>query len=698
MPVIHVLDEQLANMIAAGEVVDRPANIVKECVENALDAGADEIDIEVFEGGISGVIVTDNGCGMGFEDARLAFERHATSKIQSEEDLFAIGTMGFRGEALPSIASVSKVTLTSAQSEDEPGVRVEIDYGKVITHEVADVPAGTRVEVRGLFEKTPARFKYLKKAAYEFSIIADIVNKTALVHPDIKITLHHDGRLVFQSSGRHDRKGVFYQMFGREVAEKTVPFSNRTADFTITGLAVQPEISRASKQFIYLSINGRLIRSWQMVKAVLEGYKEYLPKERYPIVYLDVEMDPQLVDVNVHPNKWEVRISKEEFLYRLITETIAALFVSELETPSVSAGALASVQNRNAERVQKEEKRKEPERAHQQSLPLDWQSPKTDSLYRQNPQQLYVKEEEPKTDCRIADYTPGNAKNLQNYFESSPQMQAPYANEKSMPIHQKTEKPAEKAEISNRKSGYENQIFSDGNSNQKMEETRYIKDNSQNNPSENPAWNYPSGTEDPKKAQEEKGKEFFYHLSVIGQLLDSYILCQNPQGLVIIDQHAAQERYNFERFSASIDQDVSMVQLMVPSEFTITPAAAARLDDFNECLKPYGLHFEKEDDMKISVCQIPDWMSGLEFHAFLADLTGYLENEQSVDVEKLRRHMIATMACHGSIRFNQKLTKEEMEQVIEDLQKCEQPYHCPHGRPTVITLSEKDLRKEFERG
>lgn len=344
MSLIHVMDTHLSNMIAAGEVVERPANIVKECAENALDAGASSIQIEVFEGGIAGVIITDDGCGMEPEDARMAFERHATSKLHSEEELFSIGTMGFRGEALPSIAAVASVDLKTSMNGQ--GTHVRMEFGECTVNEPVNCPRGTRIEVRDLFVKVPARYKYLRRPAYEFSVIADLVNKMALSRPDIRFSLFHDGRQVFRTSGKGDQKEILYQMYGREVAENAVPFAASSSDFEIDGLAVQPKISRASKNFIYLTVNGRLIRSWQITKAVMEGYREYLPKERCPIVFLNIQTDPQLVDVNVHPNKWEVRIAKEEFLKELITETLEGLFAENLSTPEIRLTEKADTQEK----------------------------------------------------------------------------------------------------------------------------------------------------------------------------------------------------------------------------------------------------------------------------------------------------------------------------------------------------------------
>ena len=309
---IHVLSEHLTNMIAAGEVVERPAGIVKECIENSIDAHAKVIEIEAFQGGIERLIITDDGIGMDFEDAHMAFMRHATSKMHDEQDLFNIQTMGFRGEALPSIASVSKVEMMT--NDGKNGTLVRYEYGDLVCEEACSCPLGTKLDISGLFVKTPARFKHLKAPSYEFSIIADLVNKMALSHPDIRFKLSHDGRVIFQTSGNGSLEEILYQMYGKEVAQNAVAFDEMDEDFRIHGLLVQPKINRATKYFMFISLNTRLIRSVKLQKAITDAYENYMPLNRFPIVVLNIEMDTQLVDVNVHPNKWEVRLSKQNQL------------------------------------------------------------------------------------------------------------------------------------------------------------------------------------------------------------------------------------------------------------------------------------------------------------------------------------------------------------------------------------------------
>lgn len=727
MGVIHVLDPQLTNMIAAGEVVDRPVNIVKECVENSLDAGASRIDIEVFEGGISGVVVTDDGCGMSYEDARMAFKRHATSKLQSEDELFAIATMGFRGEALPSIASVAKVSCLTANNEG--GTRIVYEYGELKTYEKADAPRGTRIEVRGLFLHTPARFKYLKKPNYEFSIIADAVNKLALAHPEVRFTLKHDNRLIFQTSGKKDRREILYQMFGTDPARKAVEFYRQSQDFTIEGYAIQPSITRASKNYIYICLNGRTIRSWPITKAVIEGYREYMPKDRYPICFLNITTDFQLVDVNVHPNKLEVRISKEEYLTQLIIDTISELFEAEIEAPSVTSKKPVYDQLEAPLQYPKQGSRPGKDRLDSSDFVSEQlQSPPSNPVLRQSQPIQY-----PGGLCAPANPAAGqNTKNRmqpnhpeeifgktvhsfnRSEYEGTTTTQTTSFPDQEPQFLKDPAAPGYAArniyEAKEKKPAAENP-GSSLNPDRKEAMTGVSRipssalDPEQNDPGKknlvDPGFKerpvaYPAG-QAPVKARN-KGNEFFRHLKVIGQLKESYILCEGDEGLVIIDQHAAQERANFEKIQRAFEKPVQVSQpLMIPVRIPLTPDLMADLDSINASVEFYGLKFEPISNNAVLLREEPAWMSMVKREQFLQDLFSWYQDHKQVDMKELRRHLIATCACHSSVRFNHALGLAEMKKVIDDLAECDQPYHCPHGRPTVISMSLKELAKEFER-
>lgn len=597
MAKIHVLSEHLTNMIAAGEVVDRPANIVKECVENSIDAHARNIEIAVYQGGIDRIVIRDDGDGMDPEDAQLAFMRHATSKMYTEEDLFNIQTMGFRGEALPSIASVAHVVLET--NNGHTGYRIVYDYGQLLTKENVSCPKGTTVDVSGLFIKTPARFKHLKSISYEFSIIANLVNRMALSHPSIRFVLYNEDKKVFQTSGNGNIQEILYQMYGREVAKNAMAFDAANEDYRIHGYAVQPKINRATKYFMYITLNDRLIRSNVIQKAMVDAYSDFMPPHRFPIVVMQIEVDTQLVDVNVHPNKWEVRMSKQGQLVELIKTTLTQTLRSALKTVEVK------------------------------------RAPST-PVYQQ-----------------------------QTLYNTQSSISFPY------PVEQ-----------SNNQDSVIQESFE-----------QYQATEPQ------PIWQMPEQQPEEPVKESDHGPSFFDHLHVLAQLHDSYILCSNPEGLVIIDQHAAQERYHYEQLLDTLKEPVTQQQaLMLPIQIHISSNLMGQIQTINDKVSFFGLHFEEFGTDRFLLREVPLWFQNVDADAFLQDMMDYFRQHQDVDMAALRKKMLATMACHSSIRFNRPLTMQEMKQVIEDLKKCRQPYHCPHGRPTVITLSDNDLRKEFERG
>ena len=317
---IHQLDTQTANMIAAGEVVERPMGVVKELVENAIDAGSTRITVSVIDGGMTKITVRDNGIGMDSEDALNAFKRHATSKIKGQNDLFDIHTLGFRGEALPSIASVSKVTLTTSDGNDS--TRVQIEYGEIKNAGNYPCDEGTEISIEGLFYRTPARLKHLKSGSYENTLIQDVIVKFVFSYPSIAFTFISNDRISFQTTGKGNLLEVIYQAWGREAGENAIAVDFSDYDYHVTGYIVKPSLTRVSRNCMHVFLNGRMVRTFRLYKSILDGYEDFIVKGRNPLVVLNIEMDPQLLDVNVHPSKWEVRISKENQLEYLIKDNI----------------------------------------------------------------------------------------------------------------------------------------------------------------------------------------------------------------------------------------------------------------------------------------------------------------------------------------------------------------------------------------
>ena len=656
---IHQLDEHLSNMIAAGEVVERPSGIVKELVENSIDAKAKHIEIQILQGGIDCITIIDDGCGMDAQDATLAFERHATSKIQAVDDLWKISTMGFRGEALPSIASVSQVTLRTNDGIDSS--EVIIHYGTLKSARPCGTPKGTMLEVRNLFQKTPARFKHLKSPQYEFSLISDVVQKFAISHPNIGFELSHDGRSVFKTKGNGNLREVLMQIYGRDGAKTAIELHGQDLDYTIRGYALQPQFQRATKYYVLLYINGRMIRNYHLQKAVMDAYAPYMPKDRYPIAVINMEMDAQLVDVNVHPSKWEIRLSKEKQLEKLLYQTIKAALMQDMEVPNIQA--------------RKENKK---EKIEIQELQFTY------------PRDQEVKKLHTEVNDSFVHY---NGKPKQTITEES-KVQVDKVEPQEAPVEaEKQESVDKKQELSESQSSDTQAPIKD----QVIEEVSTTKQ------AETLFKDIVPIQEVVMKAEQEPASESINpslpQLHVIGQFHNSYILAEGEKGLYIIDQHAAQERYHYEMIQKQILSGVKDTQpLLIPITVETTISAVSRIDDLNALLEQVGIHFEVFGNTTLLCRELPIWLKDTKEEAFLQDMIDLWQKDDEISLDKLRKHTIATMACHSSIRFHRSLTMEEMKQVILDLGKCEQPFHCPHGRPTLICYEDKGLIHDFERG
>ena len=619
---IHQLSEHITNMIAAGEVVERPMGIVKECVENSIDAHASHIEVHIQDGGLSKITIIDDGDGMDFEDAAMAFERHATSKIKEEDDLWNIHSLGFRGEAIPSIASVSEVTLKTNNGTDS--TMIQVFYGEKKTHQKFSTPKGTQIDIENLFAKTPARYKHLKTTQYEFSLISDVIQKFALGYPNISFILTHNNIETFKTSGKGNLQEVLFQIFGRETAKGAIEIHAKDDDYKITGYAIQPNINRATKYYMYLYMNQRMIRHPRLYKAIQDAYHAYMASERYPICVLNIEMDAQLLDVNVHPSKWEVRLSKEKQLENLIYSTIKEALKKYLQVPEVTVKEKVKIE-----------------------MP-------TLNIYQQD-------EEKYKQDLRetIASYNTNNQNKTiidigtQSYVHKHQVVEEEIIPNKFKEEMIETPKQEEKPVISKVMEFKEDEI-------QPV------------NPS-------------------------FPQLQVIGQFHGNYILAQGEKGLYIIDQHAAQEKYHYEVLRKNIFKPCEMQSLLIPEVIQVTPAILVQLDDINQMLAHMQIECECFGEDAIILREIPIWLKDTNITKFMQDIFDYYQKNQTIQAESLRKAALASLACHSSIRFNRNLNLEEMKQVIEDLKKCEQPFNCPHGRPTMICMSDEQLVKEFNR-
>ena len=594
---IHQLDTQTANMIAAGEVVERPMGVVKELVENAIDAGSTRITVSVIDGGMTKITVRDNGIGMDSEDALNAFKRHATSKIKGQNDLFDIHTLGFRGEALPSIASVSKVTLTTSDGNDS--TRVQIEYGEIKNAGNYPCDEGTEISIEGLFYRTPARLKHLKSGSYENTLIQDVIVKFAFSYPSIAFTFISNDRISFQTTGKGNLLEVIYQAWGREAGENAIAVDFSDYDYHVTGYIVKPSLTRVSRNCMHVFLNGRMVRTFRLYKSILDGYEDFIVKGRNPLVVLNIEMDPQLLDVNVHPSKWEVRISKENQLEYLIKDNIREALKSTILAPV--AEVKAAVQKVSVEPI---------------------------------------------------------------FFDTNSALVTPFVAKKEVTVTPVVEtKPIETIKEENIKPVIQEEI----------KEEKIIEE---------------------KEIQHEKLPE----MTVIGQLHEKFILCSTEKGLAILDQHACQERVHYEELLQKLDETTPvMMELLVPISILAGNDLVERVDEINASISDMHFQFEPFGRDTFIVRSVPMWMKEIEEERFLQDVIDNFKNDRDSKYARMEKKKIATMACHSSIRFNRTLSLDEMKEVVKQLYKCQNPYHCPHGRPTFIILDEKELTREFLR-
>ncbi|APT27222.1 DNA mismatch repair endonuclease MutL [Bacillus anthracis] len=623
---IRKLDDQLSNLIAAGEVVERPASVVKELVENSIDANSTSIEIHLEEAGLSKIRIIDNGDGIAEEDCIVAFERHATSKIKDENDLFRIRTLGFRGEALPSIASVSELELITSTG-DAPGTHLIIKGGDIIKQEKTASRKGTDITVQNLFFNTPARLKYMKTIHTELGNITDIVYRIAMSHPEVSLKLFHNEKKLLHTSGNGDVRQVLASIYSIQVAKKLVPIEAESLDFTIKGYVTLPEVTRASRNYMSTIVNGRYVRNFVLMKAIQQGYHTLLPVGRYPIGFLSIEMDPMLVDVNVHPAKLEVRFSKEQELLKLIEETLQAAFKKIQLIPD--AGVTT--------------KKKEKDESVQEQFQFEHAKPKEPSMPEiVLPTGMDEKQEEPQAVKQPTQLWQPSTK---------PIIEEPIQEEKSWDSNEE---------------GFELEELEE-------EVCREIKEIEMN------------GNDLPP-------------LYPIGQMHGTYIFAQNDKGLYMIDQHAAQERINYEYFRDKVGRVAQEVQeLLVPYRIDLSLTEFLRVEEQLEELKKVGLFLEQFGHQSFIVRSHPTWFPKGQETEIIDEMMEQVVKLKKVDIKKLREEAAIMMSCKASIKANQYLTNDQIFALLEELRTTTNPYTCPHGRPILVHHSTYELEKMFKR-
>ncbi|MGT2948487.1 DNA mismatch repair endonuclease MutL [Streptococcus devriesei] len=637
MSKIIELPEILANQIAAGEVIERPASVVKELVENAIDAGSSQITIEIEESGLKKIQVTDNGQGMEEADVAMSLHRHATSKIKSQADLFRIRTLGFRGEALPSIASVSRLSIKTASKTENHGTFLLANGGKVEKEEAVSTPVGTKITVEDLFFNTPARLKYMKSLQAELAHIIDVINRLSLAHPEIAFTLVNDGRELTRTSGNGDLRQAIAGIYGLNTAKKMVEISNADLDFEVSGYISLPELTRANRNYITILINGRYIKNFLLNRAILDGYGSKLMVGRFPIAVIDIQIDPYLADVNVHPTKQEVRISKEKELMQLISSAIA----DSLREQDLIPDALENLAKASTRHSQTQQ---------QTSLPL-----KQPSIY-------YDKE---KNDFFRKDTTVAEAET--SFTEVDNAVKQAVDNEPSGAV-----KYAERKQDSQEDKDHPDIILSDKN--QKRQLSKLMQN------------------------LENEEASSFPELDYFGQMHGTYLFAQGEGGLYIIDQHAAQERVKYEYYREKIGQvDSSLQQLLVPYLFEFPANDFMTLQEKMPILNEVGIYLEAYGENTFILREHPIWLQEKEIESAIYEMCDMLLLTNEVSVKNYRAELAIMMSCKRSIKANHALDDYSARNLLNQLSQCKNPYNCPHGRPVLVNFTKSDMEKMFRR-
>ena len=580
---IKVMDDNLANKIAAGEVVESCMNVVKELVENSIDGEADEIEIKLIDSGVKEIEVIDNGIGMSREDAKLAFQRHATSKISNLDDLFYIESLGFRGEALPSIASVSKVRLKT--SDGKEGTLITINGGNDIKTKSCDLAKGTDITVSDLFYNTPVRLKYLKNLYIELANIVEYIDKMALSYPNIKFRLSNNDNVLLETSGNGDLLKVIYDIYGANITKKMIPIDDSNDDYSISGYISYPEVTKSNRNSITTLVNGRVIKNNDLNRCIIDCYHTYIHKGRYPIIVLNIDVDPILVDINIHPTKMDIKFSKMDSLLKLISNSID----DRLKT-------LTLIPEANV---------------------------RTSTSFNEVYNQIKHNDEEEK----IVKKDSTNYEEIKLNFE----------------VHEEKEVQV-------------------------------------------------------KRDEKEEKVARINKMNVIGNVFMTYILCYNENGFYLVDQHAAAERINYEKYmNEFLNGKKTIIDLLTPIKVELSKDNYLRIKDRLFILDELGISCEEFGEGTFLVRSHPDWIDQKNSSKEINNIFELICQKGEFSKEKFIDTTIMSIACHNSVKAHEYLSNEDMQWIVDNVRYCDNPFTCPHGRPTIITYTRDELDKMFKR-
>ena len=719
---INILSAELSNKIAAGEVVERPSSVVKELVENSIDAGSTNIKVIIKEFGIQQIRIIDNGSGISNDDLARAFLRHATSKISADYDLFHIETLGFRGEALASISSVSKVTIKSCAGEAQ-GKMLVLEGGKVVSEEYYAPIKGTDLSVENLFFNTPARLKYLRNPHTEQANITNIIHKFALSYPNVAFELHVDGKITFKTYGDGDVHKILSKIYNMGVARNMIEFSGNNDDYKVFGYISVPEETRASKNYINIFINGRYIKNYGIQNAIIDAYGTLLMINRYPLCVINIEMDPILLDVNVHPTKQEVRLSKEAELIRLIKEVIAERLSNYTYIPQGMNNVLTKKEKAKIEKINfLDELDNKFGNVEDESIFSREQREVSDNVQDENSffeesKGLGIKTED---DSSISD----NQEESKNYIVQEDEFLfggdlLTNSGEEKIPVQTKENTFNQRSKTQRIKSDLPDLSYSshprdnrnkygDKPTKKEIENFMNFSKKEENSSYDNRADEVVSNVvkddshfneiKDAKIVQDDDTKvRTLPDLKVLAQIFKTYILSEADNKLFLIDQHAAAERYNYEKLQREfIERKNYKKQMLIPLMFDFSVDEAAEVRNNLEKFEELGIIFEEFGDNSYVVREFPGWIEEDEEQMIKIIVEKVLRNN-NITFNELRNDAIAMASCKMSIKANQVLTDVEMNKIISDLYECKNPFTCPHGRPIITKMEKKDLEKMFKR-
>ena len=675
------LNQELIGKIAAGEVVESPASAIKELVENSLDAGATCVTVEIRDGGIAYLRVTDNGRGIRARDVRMAFERHATSKITKSDDLFALHTLGFRGEALASIAAVSKLTITTRSIHEETGTRAINEGGEIKSITEAASPQGTTIVARELFYNTPVRLKFLKKPATEAAKVAEMIARLILAHPDVSFRLIHNGKQIYASSGNGDLRSAVFSLYGREIAGAMIAVKSEGAVAVsgLVGVGLQARSNRARQTFI---VNGRTIRSQVLTQALEDGCRERVTVGHYPICVLNIEMPTNMVDVNVHPNKLEVRFSDEHLLYENVCGAV---------TDSFSVSPLKSAPHMTLTR-------EVPQTTLRPSVVqvIDTQ---TEEGIEQAREQLKAETPQPTVRAINIKIAPPQQTTVSPSTEEAeskptPRQQAEFT---SFVTQYFGGAALRENAVPGRKEPLAFAKLNDAPPELKaLESTRENEPTAQNASAPVPRQEAVQQELLPKEESNPLGDELSGY-SMVGVAFDTYIILQNQKQLILIDQHAAHERILYEKMMREIDAGTGSQVLMVAQVVHVTPQDAVKIEAYREDIRAAGFDIEPFGDDAYQIRAVPNVLGIPQTKSAFLDMVDRLGELRVLSTAQKRRDAILQMACKKAVKGGDKLTMEEIKPLLADMLRTNAPPTCPHGRPLVVVLERTEIEKRFRR-